>query len=70
VRKNFDLTLLGHEVDITTYDTFPTVCAILGIKPDKRLDGRFVSQAFENQELMVSKYEPKMQPATKPTTMP
>jgi len=55
VRKNYDLTLLGREVDITTYDTFPTMCAILGLKPDKKLDGKFVSQAFENQELMKSK---------------
>ena len=64
VRKNYDLTLLGHEVEISTYDTFPTLCAILGIKPEKRLEGKFVVQAFENQELLNSSEDVRIAPAT------
>lgn len=58
VRKNYDLTLLGREVDIHTYDTFATVCSILGIKPEKRIEGKVVVQAFENAELMGGGLDP------------
>jgi arylsulfatase A-like enzyme len=64
VRKNYDLTLLGRDVDITTYDTFPTLCAVLGIKPERKLEGKFVVQAFEDRELMNSTVDVKGVPAT------
>lgn len=67
VRKNYDLTLLGRDVDITTYDTFPTLCAVLGIKPERKLEGKFVVQAFEDRELMNSTVDVKGVPATQAT---
>ena len=66
VRKNFDLTRLGHEHDVETYDTFATACAVLGIPVTRRIDGKFVHQAFDTENLMLSTYQPSMQPTTKP----
>jgi arylsulfatase A-like enzyme len=68
VRKNFDLTLMGHDVDVQTFDTFSTACAVLGLHAPvtEHMSGRFVEEAFDTGELMVSTFEPKMIPSTQP----
>lgn len=66
VRKGLDLTLMGGESNINTYDTFSTAAAVLSIKVKHLVDGRFVREAFENQELMLSNYRPNMAPTTQP----
>jgi predicted AlkP superfamily pyrophosphatase or phosphodiesterase len=72
VRPNFDLTLIGHQREIQTFDTFATACAVLGLHPpiDDPVIGRFVEEAFDTGNLLVDKYEPKMVPATEPATEP
>ena len=64
VRENFDLTRLGKEHDVTTYDTFATACFVLGIPIDHRIDGKPIQQIFNNQEMMISTFQPSMAPAT------
>lgn len=66
VRKGFDLTRLGREKNIEVYDTFATTAAVLGIPIRSKIDGVFVKEAFENQELLISTYQPSMQPTTRP----
>ncbi|HEY7088821.1 MAG TPA: ectonucleotide pyrophosphatase/phosphodiesterase [Tepidisphaeraceae bacterium] len=66
VRQNFDLTRLGREYNVEIYDTFATTAAVLGIPVSGHIDGKFISAAFENQELLISTYRPSMQPATQP----
>lgn len=65
VRPDFDLTLAGGNSEVRTYDTFATACAVLNI-PAVPGEGRFVREAFENQELIVSTYKPDMAPSTGP----
>ncbi len=67
VRKNFDLTRLGREYDVNTYDTFATACFVLGIPLNYRLDGKPIHQIFDNQEMMISAFQPSMEPATMPS---
>ncbi len=52
VRANYDLTLLGKNVDVQTFDTFSTACYVLGIAPEKSVDGKPIVQIFEGAELM------------------
>ncbi len=52
VRKNFDLTQLGKEIDVETFDTFATACYFLGIESTIRLDGKPIVQIFEASELV------------------
>ncbi len=68
VRKNLDLTLMGHDYDVQTFDTFATTCAILGLHwpPTDPVIGKCVEPAFEQNELMLSTYQPKMAPSTGP----
>jgi predicted AlkP superfamily pyrophosphatase or phosphodiesterase len=61
VRKNYDLTRLGRDHDVQTYDTFATAAAVLGIPVTRKVDGKFIVQAFEGLELMT----PTTQPAAK-----
>jgi hypothetical protein len=72
VRRGLDLTLLGHNHDIQTFDTFATACAVLGLHPpiDDPVVGRFVDEAFDTGDLLLDKYEPKMVPSTGPSTEP
>ena len=65
IRKNFDLTRIG-DLDVETYDTFTTTCAMLGIPIERRVRGKFVSQVLEKQELLQQPQPPSMQPATQP----
>ena len=65
VRPGFDLTLAGGDTEIRTYDTFATTCTVLGIPP-VHSEGRFVHEAFQNQDLIVSTYKPDMAPSTRP----
>ena len=67
IRHNFDLTRLGREQDVTTYDTFATACFVLGIPIDFRIDGKPVRQIFDNQEMLISTFQPPMVPATLPS---
>jgi predicted AlkP superfamily pyrophosphatase or phosphodiesterase len=48
VRRNFDLTMLGR--DVQTYDTFATACFALGLRPPNRIEGRAVVQIFQDAE--------------------
>jgi hypothetical protein len=66
VRANLDLTRLGRGHDVEIFDTFATTCAVLGIPVKHSIDGVFVREAFEHQELLLSTYRPSMQPTTKP----
>jgi predicted AlkP superfamily pyrophosphatase or phosphodiesterase len=52
VRKNFDLTLLGRDRNVQTFDTFATAAAVLGIPVPGNIAGKFVNQAFEGLELV------------------
>jgi arylsulfatase A-like enzyme len=52
VKRNYDLTLLGRDHDVTTYDTFATACYALGLRPPRRVEGRPVVQIFERSELL------------------
>jgi predicted AlkP superfamily pyrophosphatase or phosphodiesterase len=52
VRKNYDLTLLGKQFDVQTFDTFSTACYVLGLAPDRGVDGKPIVQIFEQAELV------------------
>lgn len=52
VRANFDLTLLGRDFDIQTYDTFATACEALGLRVVRRVEGRPNRAIFESGELL------------------
>jgi predicted AlkP superfamily pyrophosphatase or phosphodiesterase len=52
VRANYDLTLLGKAFDVQTFDTFSTACYVLGIAPEKAVDGKPIVQIFESAELV------------------
>jgi arylsulfatase A-like enzyme len=65
VRKNFDLTRLGRDYDIATYDTFATSCFILGLPVPGDSDGKPILPAFEDFDLLAA-----AAPTTKPTTRP
>ena len=51
IRKDLDLTTLG-DLTINTEDTFATVCYLMGLTVDTRLDGKPVMQIIERQELL------------------
>jgi len=67
VRPDFDLTRLGHEIDVNTYDTFATACYVLGIPIEHRIDGKPIRQIFDSQEMLISTFQPSMAPATLPS---
>ncbi len=67
IRKNFDLTRLGKEYDVTAYDTFATACYVLGIPLTRHIDGKPIQQIFENQEMLAGTADPSMSPATMPS---
>jgi arylsulfatase A-like enzyme len=52
VRKNFDLSRLGGDTNIEVYDTFATAAAVLGIPVPRKINGRFVKEAFEDLEIL------------------
>ena len=45
---------------MNTYDTFATACYVLGIPLNYRIDGKPIHQIFDNQELLLSSFEPSM----------
>ena len=49
VRRNFDLTLHA-DVQVESYDTFATACAMLGIEPSRAVSGKFVAAILEKDE--------------------
>jgi arylsulfatase A-like enzyme len=51
IRKGFDLTRLP-DLDVETYDTFTTTCQMLGIRIERRVRGKFISQILEDQQLL------------------
>src|SRR5262249_44566993 len=57
IRKNFDLTLLGADSNIETYDTFVTTCTMMGIPIQRKVRGKFIPQILENPELITSRLE-------------
>jgi predicted AlkP superfamily pyrophosphatase or phosphodiesterase len=52
VRAGFDLTRLGKNFDVATFDTFSTACYVLGVAPEKPVDGKAIVEIFERAELM------------------
>ena len=52
IRKNFDLTLLGPDSNIETYDTFTTTCTMMGISIPRKVKGKFIPQILESPELI------------------
>ena len=64
IRRGFDLARLS-DLDVETYDTFATSCAVLGIPIERRIRGKFISAILEKQELLQS---PRVDPATQPAT--
>jgi len=63
IRKNFDLTLLGSDSQIETYDTFTTTCTMLGIPIQRKVKGKFIPQILENPELITTRPSPATQQA-------
>jgi hypothetical protein len=64
LRANTPMLHAMMEHDVTTYDTFATACFVLGIGIDHRIDGKPIRQIFDNQEMMISTFQPTMAPAT------
>jgi arylsulfatase A-like enzyme len=54
IRKNFDLTLLGADSQIETYDTFATTCTMMGIPIQRKVKGKFIPQILDNPELITT----------------
>jgi phosphopentomutase len=52
VRANFDLSRFGKGHDVQTYDTFATACHALGLRVQKRVEGKPIVQIFEQVELL------------------
>jgi arylsulfatase A-like enzyme len=72
VRANFDLTRLGKNYDIATYDTFATACYILGLPVPSDSDGKPILAAFEEYDLLsaAAATAPATSPSTGPATKP
>lgn len=51
IRKNHDLTN-NRDLVVEVYDTFNTVCTMLGIKPTRRTNGKFVEDILADRELL------------------
>ncbi|HEX8341039.1 MAG TPA: alkaline phosphatase family protein [Tepidisphaeraceae bacterium] len=70
VRRDFDLSR-DKDLVIRTYDTFATVCQVLGLDVPVDSDGRPVMIAFESTELLqTSQAGPPTAPAPRSTTRP
>jgi hypothetical protein len=65
IRRNFDLTRLP-DLDVETYDTFATSCAVLGIPLERGITGKFIAPILEDRELVMPGPPPPMVPATAP----
>lgn len=52
IRANFDLTRLGKDYDLSTFDTFATACYVLNLELPPDIDGQPVKEMFENAELL------------------
>lgn len=59
----FDLTRLGKDYDLSTFDTFATACHVLSLPLPEGLDGQPVTGAEEVELLQPT-------PATKPAEKP
>jgi hypothetical protein len=66
IRKGYDLTRLGSDTNIETYDTFTTTCTMLGIPLRRRVTGKFVAGILEERELMAPTSAPVGVSATRP----
>ena len=55
-----------HGLDVDTYDTFATCCALLDIPIPRRIDGKFITQIIDTSELLQTPTPgPTSQPAMK-----
>jgi arylsulfatase A-like enzyme len=52
VRAGYDLTRLGKDYEVATYDTFATACHLLGLTPPAGITGKVVAPAFDAGELL------------------
>ncbi|MCS7034059.1 MAG: alkaline phosphatase family protein, partial [Phycisphaerae bacterium] len=66
VRPDFDLTRLGKDFEIQTYDTFATACFALGIQPRSRIDGKPIREMFDGLELSQPVSESQSPPGSSP----
>lgn len=69
VRSDYDLTRLGKDYDLSTFDTFATACHVLKIPLPPDLDGQPVLEMFVDAELLQPAAPPTTAPST-PTTAP
>jgi len=67
IRKNFDLTII-QELNVETFDTFATSCALLGVPVQRKINGKFVTQILDEAELLKQKESPATEPATQPAS--
>ena len=67
VRAGYDLTLLGRDFDVQTFDTFATACYVMGIDVKKKIDGKPIREMFVGNELLTSAPTP---PATSRASLP
>jgi arylsulfatase A-like enzyme len=59
VRHGYDLSLQGKSSEVQTFDTFSTAAYVLGVAPDKSVDGKVQMAVFAEGELITT-------PATRP----
>lgn len=69
VRKNYDLTRLGKQYQVRTYDTFATACMLLGLKVPPDSDGKPIEPMFENYDLLQAADAPPPKGAVDPATV-
>lgn len=62
IRADFDLTRVGKDYEVRTYDTFATACRVLNLGDPSGLDGKVVEPIFSDYELMTT--TPTTAPAT------
>lgn len=69
VRKNYDLTRLGKQYEVRTYDTFATACFVLGIPIPSDSDGKPIEPMFADYDLMNAADKPATRPVVDPATV-
>jgi arylsulfatase A-like enzyme len=69
VRSDYDLTRLGKDYDLSTFDTFATACHVLKIPLPPDLDGQPVLEMYVDAELLQpATPTPATQPSSQPAT--
>ena len=66
VRKNYDLTRLGKQYEVRTYDTFATACFLIGIAVPSDSDGKPILPIFADYDLLQAADAPANRPVADP----